>query len=124
MLGLEPDYNKTVKEQRDMANQQNLLSWAKGQSGNPNGRPKGSKNISTRIRDYLESDQKIIYKSNEWRGNPIDLMISVYVHKAIDGDIKAMEFLAKYGYGPIDKIQATSKLLPIPILEVIKNSGC
>ena len=37
-----------------MANEENLKSWSKGESGNPKGRPKGSKNRSTIVRELLE----------------------------------------------------------------------
>lgn len=40
-----------------MANEENLREpWQAGQSGNPNGRPKGSKNMSTILREYLECE--------------------------------------------------------------------
>ena len=43
-----------------MANKENLKSWAKGQSGNPSGRPKGSKNRSTIARKWLSTKSKIV----------------------------------------------------------------
>ena len=42
-----------------MANEENLRpAWKPGESGNPNGRPKGSKNRSTIAKRLLESNQK------------------------------------------------------------------
>lgn len=78
---------------------QNLKPFQKGVSGNPRGRPKGSLNMSTRIRNYLESKQKLSYKGQDWQGEPADLIIRVYTEKAIEGDIKAATWLAKFGYG-------------------------
>jgi len=37
-----------------MSREQNLKSWTKGQSGNPKGKPKGSRNRSTIIREILD----------------------------------------------------------------------
>lgn len=39
-------------------NYPNLKSWKKGQSGNPDGRKQGSKNVSTIVRKLLEQDAK------------------------------------------------------------------
>jgi hypothetical protein len=78
---------------------QNLKPFPKGTSGNPKGRPKGSANLSTRIRNYLESPQKLTYNNKGWQGEPIELLIGIYTQKAIDGDLKSATWLAKYGYG-------------------------
>ena len=37
-----------------MPNEENLRFWKKGESGNPNGRPKGSKNRSTIAKKWLQ----------------------------------------------------------------------
>lgn len=42
---------KTVEEQNDKPWQ-----WKKGQSGNPNGRPKGSISIKTKVKQYFEDN--------------------------------------------------------------------
>lgn len=39
-----------------MANNQNLKPFKKGQSGNPKGRPKGSVNVTTKLRTIIEED--------------------------------------------------------------------
>lgn len=80
-------------------NQANLKPFPKGTSGNPKGRPKGSANLSTRIRNYLESTQLLTYDNKQWRGEPLELLIGIYTQKAIDGDLKAATWLAKFGYG-------------------------
>lgn len=82
-----------------MANSDNLKPFPKGISGNPSGRPKGSLNMATRIRDYLESPQKLTYKAQEWNGEPAELLVRVYTEKALSGDIRAFDLLVKYGYG-------------------------
>lgn len=47
-------------------NNPNLKPWKKGQSGNPNGRKVGSKNVSTIVRELLEQDasEQILTSSN------------------------------------------------------------
>lgn len=75
--------------------------WAKGESGNPNGRPKGSKNRSTIARKWLETMQQ--------SKNPItgedetltqeDLMTLALIHKARKGDVNAYKQLMDSGYG-------------------------
>ena len=37
-----------------MANEQNLTPWEEGESGNPEGRPKGSRNIATRLKELMQ----------------------------------------------------------------------
>lgn len=43
-----------------MAKEDNLKpAWSQGESGNPNGRPKGSRNRSTIARQWLEVNQSL-----------------------------------------------------------------
>ena len=87
---------------------QNLQPWTKGTSGNPNGRPKGSRNVSTLIRDIMENApkwsmvpvydtsqlEKIYQSKSAW-----EAVIYVAFAHALKGDIKAMDWLSKNGYG-------------------------
>ncbi len=84
-----------------MANEQNLKSWQPGQSGNPSGKPRGSKHLSTWIQEALE-DEKFTYKltgSKAKTGAPLKAIIQALVIKALAGDNRAFELLCKYGYG-------------------------
>lgn len=108
-----------------MANKNdNLIPWVPGQTGNPNGRPKGRKSLATIIRE-LEDEQF------DWRRLPIrdkkkmSSIISefgpvgspfrVLIYKALMDSIfgkgpeksSALEFLRKAGYG--DKLDITTK---------------
>jgi len=77
--------------------------WKKGQSGNPNGRPKGSRNRSTLIREWLEVSQKI--------KNPItgevedleqqDIMTLALIKKAREGDVSAFRELMDGAHGKV-----------------------
>jgi hypothetical protein len=76
-----------------MAGIDNLKHFEKGQSGNPNGRPKGVQNSKTRLLRLLELVQK--------RRNPItgededftvlELMDMQMISKALKGDQRAYE---------------------------------
>ena len=76
-----------------MAGIDNLVHFEKGQSGNPNGRPKGVQNSKTRLLRLLELVQK--------RRNPItgeeedftvlELMDMQMISKALRGDQRAYE---------------------------------
>lgn len=65
-----------------------------GQSGNPKGRPKGSKNESTILREILQ--QKIGMRGPNGRVHKISVMEGIHRKQAEDalkGDIKAAGFL-------------------------------
>ena len=89
-----------------MANSQNLKPWQPGQSGNPAGKPKGAKHLSTWIRELLD-DEKFEYKlkgRKRGAGAPIEAIIRVLIIKALNGDLRAFELLAtgvmKLNLGP------------------------
>lgn len=91
-----------------MANEKNLKSYKKGQSGNPKGRPKGSKNRSTIARYWLEVNQKL---KNPLTGDSEtmsqeDLMTLALIKKAREGDVNAYKALMDSGYGaPFQQIE-------------------
>lgn len=98
--------------------------WKPGQSGNPKGMKKGTKHISTWIQDLLNDekfeyivlnadDQKITYK-----GAPIAGIIGVAVVKAMRGDQRWADWLAKYGYGMKINVNTTD-----PVQEVLEKFG-
>lgn len=72
--------------------------WPKGTSGNPNGRPVGSKNLSTRIREMI-NDESLAIDGLQSGELPIKAIIIALITLAVQGNMKAFELLAKYGYG-------------------------
>ena len=82
--------------------------WQKGESGNPNGRPKGAKNRSTIARYWLEINQKL---KNPLTGqdetmSQEDLMTLALIKKAREGDVNAYKALMDSGYGaPVQQIE-------------------
>lgn len=88
-----------------------LTPWKVGQSGNPSGRPKGSRNRRTIIREILDNIEVKAIDLNT--GEELDHMIPVaeritlaQVLKAIAGDPKAYELLMDGGFGKVaDKVK-------------------
>jgi hypothetical protein len=75
--------------------------WKPGESGNPNGRPKGSRNRSTIVREWLDAKDKV--------KNPItgeveemtveDMLTLAVIVKARKGDVSAYKALLDSAYG-------------------------
>ena len=89
---------------------EDLIPFKKGESGNPNGRPKGSRNRSTIARQWLEVSQKLknpLTGENETMSQE-DLMTLALIKKAREGDVNAYKALMDSGYGaPIQQIDQT-----------------
>tara|TARA_R100001086_G_C11826591_1_gene255513 strand:+ start:661 stop:1011 length:351 start_codon:yes stop_codon:yes gene_type:complete len=86
-----------------MANDENIkpFEFKKGQSGNPKGRPVGSKNRSTIVKKWLETVEKA---KNPISGESEDLsqedMITLAIlKKARTGDVRAYKELMDSLYG-------------------------
>ena len=81
--------------------------WEKGESGNPNGRPKGSKNRSTIARRWLEVNQNLknpLTGENETMSQE-DLATLALIKKAREGDVYAYKALMDSAYGsPVQQI--------------------
>lgn len=75
-----------------------------GQSGNPAGKPKGTKHISTYIQEAMEDEnfETMLLDAKkgyvEYKGMPIKAIIKVAVAKAAQGDKDMMNWLASFGY--------------------------
>ena len=74
-------------------NTENLIPWQPGQSGNPGGRPKGSKEFRERCREFADE-----------KGLPVLIEIAETAkHKDRMGAVK---LLLEYGYGkPIQGVE-------------------
>jgi len=96
-----------------MPNPENITKheFNKGESGNPNGRPKGAKNRSTIARKWLEVNQSLknpLTGENETMSQE-DLMTLALIKKARDGDTNAYKALMDSGYGaPVQQIEQTN----------------
>lgn len=93
-----------------MANEENLIPYKKGQSGNPKGRPKGSKNRSTIAKKWLqvikEIENPLTLESEELSQE--DLITLALLKKAANGDVNAYKALMDSGYGsPVQQVEQT-----------------
>jgi len=108
-----------------MANEENLIPYQKGQSGNPNGRPKGSKNRSTIAKKWLqviqEAKNPLTLESEELSQE--DLITLALLKKAANGDVNAYKALMDSGYGsPVQQVEQT--ILEQPLFpDVPKDNG-
>ena len=95
-----------------MDREDNLKPFKKGESGNPNGRPKGSKNRSTIAKYWMEvqQDLKNPLTSETERMSQEDLMTLALIKKARAGDVAAYKALMDSGYGsPTQSTDITTK---------------
>ena len=106
------------KQWERMPSKQNLKPWQPGQSGNPAGKPKGTKHLSTYIKELMTDDEfEITLRDNKtkqvkFEGIPVRALIYVAMQKALDGDVSAMNWLAKYGWKqPLDPPQQQNILV-------------
>lgn len=117
-----------------MPNKENIKKheYKKGQSGNPNGRPKGSKNRSTIAKKWLEVNQNKKNPLTELQEilNQEDLMTLALIKKAKEGDVSAYKELMNSAYGsPLQQVEQTqtnydfSNLTPEEIREILKENN-
>ena len=101
-----------------MPNPENIEKheFKKGESGNPNGRPKGSRNRSTIARQWLEVNQNLknpLTGENETMSQE-DLMTLALIKKAREGDVAAYKALMDSGYGaPVQQIEQHNVEIPL-----------
>jgi hypothetical protein len=97
-----------------MANSQNLKPFVKGFDIRRGRKPKGSKHVSTHIRSLLE-DIEISYNFNgsEVKGTPIDAIIKFMMINAINGDMRAVDLLFKYGYGLPKEMESNEQIVVV-----------
>ena len=86
--------------------------FIKGKTGNPNGRPKGSRSRSTIVREWLEANYKkvnLITGQTETLQIQDHLVISL-IGKALKGDVQAFRELFDSGHGKVSELlDVTSK---------------
>lgn len=77
---------------------------------------KGSKHINTWIQQFMEDES---FEANildakkgiiEYKGAPVKAIVGVAIVKAVNGDAKAMDWLAKYGWSQKQEIAHTGEI--------------
>lgn len=112
-------------------NLKNLIPFQKGKSGNPNGRPKGRKSLSTIVSE-LENEEynwsRVPTKGPELDeyfkevGAPWRAIVMAAMLQAINGDKDAREWLRKSGYGDkMDDKPAETEVVEPLIISTIKK---
>lgn len=84
-----------------MANEENLKPFKKGEVSNPAGRPKGSKNRSTIVKELLEfaSSQKNVLTGEQETLTQEQAITLAMLLKANKGDVNAYKALMDSCYG-------------------------
>lgn len=91
-----------------MANPQNLIPFTGADDPRRmNGKPKGTKHLSTHIQEMLNDDsfELKLKDGTLLKERPIAAIIKTAVAKSISGDNKWAEWLAKHGYGERIKLE-------------------
>jgi hypothetical protein len=95
-----------------------------GQSGNPAGKPKGSRHLSTIIQELAEDidwDKTTLKNKEELKAkygkNGFKAVAYVALTKAMTGDVQAMKWLAENGYGKHLDVTSGGDKLPTIIIE-------
>ena len=87
-------------------NNENLVSFKKGQSGNLNGRPKGSRNRTTLVRELLEMvstfDNPLTEQSEKL--SYAEQIIIAQIAEARKGNVQAFKELMDSAYGKIKDV--------------------
>lgn len=81
---------------------EDLIPYKKGQSGNPAGRPKGSKNRSTIVKEILSllvKGENPMTGEQEWLSNEYRMTASVLLKAIEKGDVNAYNSLMDSAYG-------------------------
>jgi len=104
--------NKSVEKQSKLNPVPNSKPFPKGVSGNPNGRPKGLRNRSTIVREWLEATESMknpITGQSE-KLTQYDIITLALIQKARKGDVQAFKELMDSSFGKIpDKLLAENK---------------
>ena len=126
-----------------MPNPENLKGhgWVKGQSGNPNGRPKGTKGLSETLRELLEKDGLMIIENvyevdenNKETGNVFkrakvripkkDIIALAVLKKSAKGDMRAIEFMFDRMEGmAVQKHETEDALIEISYFDGYENES-
>jgi hypothetical protein len=102
----------------------NLKPFNKGVSGNPNGRPKGSRNRATIVKYWLEIEEDADNPLTEQieKLSQEDLITLSVIKKAREGDVNAYKALMDSAYGnPTQQNDHNVKVTGIKPIEWVKT---
>lgn len=76
-----------VENSEETVNTENLKPFQPGESGNPSGRPLGTRNLSTILKEMLEQDVEVNGEKMPFK----DSIIKKLIKKANDGNLRAIQ---------------------------------
>lgn len=90
----------------------NLKNFPKGTSGNPAGKPKGTKHLSTVLKEFLESNVTTTDEDGKRSKMPFkEAIIQSLLRKAAKGDVRAIQEIFDRVEGkPDQKVQAITDI--------------
>ena len=96
-----------------------------GQSGNPKGRPKGTKNLATDLQEELEEIITIIEGGVELKTSKQRAMVKTLFAKALNGNVHAADSLIKLIVGLIHMPETDDGKIPdeddLAVIETFKQ---
>ncbi len=94
-----------------MANNQNLRPPKFGEVRNPNGRPKGARNLSTVLREMLDTKIDVnMPDGSKVKKDFREIIIQKLIKKASDGDLKAIDIIMDRTEGkPMQSVDVTTQ---------------
>lgn len=69
--------------------------YRKGKSGNPRGRPKGTKNFASALQQLLDGELVVNERGKRVTRSKRDVIAALLINKALGGDLKAAELVMK-----------------------------
>jgi hypothetical protein len=84
--------------------------WKPGQSGNPRGRPHGSKNLGTMLMEELNEKVKIQRNGGTKSVTKRQVIVKRLVNNAVNGDWKATNLVLDHDREPSPDFGATKKI--------------
>lgn len=112
---------ETVSSKPDISN---LQPFKKGQSGNPNGRPKGALSRSTLVKKWLLAKEDSVnpITNKVERMTQADIATLALIQKAKNGDVNAFKELMDSGFGKVtDKIEMDAKVENTDTIDITLN---
>ena len=101
---------------------ENLKPFKEGESGNPHGRPKGTRNLSTILKAMLEEDVEVVIDGKKERRQFQEVIIRKLLKKANDGEIRAIIEIFDRVEGKAKQEIATEHSGTIEIIEIIDRA--
>lgn len=89
--------------------------WKPGQSGNPRGRPKGSRNVRTVLEEALKKQIQIRDGERTRSMSKLECIVTITVNRAAQGDIKHLlaVFQLLRAVGMTDEVPSTTEFEPV-----------